>query len=183
MEEEAAAAAAAPDGKRPRRAKILIEDLHPGKKVTTGAAAASFTATGMDLRTGNQCREATEEEVKEVRWKFARKVRPCRSHSHSLSHSVTQRLAVRRLYISSYHRLIPPFPVHMATNNDSWARRGTCSCRRAWGTSTSRCTATSSPALPRTSWASASRVPTTASPSTGQSLAAFNDGGLLRCVW
>lgn len=74
VEEEAAAAAAAPDGKRPRRAKILIEDLHPGKKVTTGQAAASFTATGMDLRTGNACREATEDEVRDVRWKFARKV-------------------------------------------------------------------------------------------------------------
>jgi hypothetical protein len=74
VEEEAAAAAAAPDGKRPRRGQILIEDLHPGKKVTTGAAAASFTATGMDLKTGNQCREATEEEVRDVRWRFARKV-------------------------------------------------------------------------------------------------------------
>lgn len=88
MEEEAAAAAAAPDGKRPRRAKILIEDLHPGKKVTTGRAAASFTATGMDLRTGNECREATEEEVREVRWKFARKVRLVSRLVRRLSSSV-----------------------------------------------------------------------------------------------
>jgi peptidyl-prolyl cis-trans isomerase-like protein 2 len=57
-----------------RRRSILIEDLHPGKSVTTGKAAASFTATGVDLATGNTCRTATEEEIREVRYKFARKL-------------------------------------------------------------------------------------------------------------
>jgi len=32
-------------GATKRRRSILIEDLHPGKSVTTGKAAASFTAT------------------------------------------------------------------------------------------------------------------------------------------
>lgn len=40
-----------------KKAKILLEDLHPGKIVTTGKAAASFTATGMELQTSNSCRE------------------------------------------------------------------------------------------------------------------------------
>lgn len=40
-----------------KRPKILVEDLHPGKHVTTGKAAASFTATGLDLATDAQCRE------------------------------------------------------------------------------------------------------------------------------
>lgn len=71
--EEEVASCGAGGGAR-KKAKILVEDLYPGKHVTTGKAAASFTATGMELKTGNECREATEMEIREVRWKFARKV-------------------------------------------------------------------------------------------------------------
>lgn len=57
-----------------KKRKILVEDLHPGKKITTGAAAASFTATGYSIATDNSCREATEEEIREARWKYQRKL-------------------------------------------------------------------------------------------------------------
>ena len=120
VEEEAAAAAAAPDGKRPRRAKILVEDLHPGKKVTTGQAAASFTATGMDLRTGNQCREATEEEVRDVRWKFARKVSPWVPWGLGLGVWVYVRVGS---LLFPLHRLIS-FPHTRARHNKQLGKKG-----------------------------------------------------------
>jgi hypothetical protein len=46
-----------------KKAKILIEDLHPGKHVTSGQAAASFTATGVDLATDAHCREVRQEKA------------------------------------------------------------------------------------------------------------------------
>ena len=72
--EEEEKEAAEQGGAVKKRRKILVEDLHPGKHITSGKAAASFTATGVDLVTENACREATEEEIREVRWKFARKL-------------------------------------------------------------------------------------------------------------
>ena len=61
-------------GATKKRRLILIQDLHPGKAITTGAAAASFTATGVDLATENTCRPASEEEIRLVRYKYARKL-------------------------------------------------------------------------------------------------------------
>ena len=61
-------------GATKKRRLILIQDLHPGKTITTGAAAASFTATGVDLATENSCRPASEEEIRLVRYKYARKL-------------------------------------------------------------------------------------------------------------
>ena len=161
VEEEAQDAAADPNNpnKRKKKMKVLIADLHPGKHVTSGKAAASFTATGVDLATENSCREATEEEINEVKWKFARKLGRCVCvcvcvcvyvHVYVYEH------------VCSMHQLSKPFILslshthsytHTYTHTHTQAKKATSNCKPPWETSTSKSTVTLCRAPARISWA------------------------------
>jgi peptidyl-prolyl cis-trans isomerase-like protein 2 len=75
---EAAALAAAekeaPDLAAIRRLRPTVEDLNPGSKQTSGAASWSMTSSSVAVATRTELRPATVDEIREARWRAARKV-------------------------------------------------------------------------------------------------------------
>ena len=58
-----------------KRLKILIDDVNPNIKMTTGKCSASLTSTSMEVTNFNTSREATSEEILAARFKVMKKMK------------------------------------------------------------------------------------------------------------